>query len=415
MSDRLRTPALATPTLALALVSSLAAQHPRRMALPDPSTVTLTAESDVAEIPFRRVNNHLILPVSVNGSEPLDVVLDTGMPAAGLAVYGGSHIAALGLDVDPSIQARVGGAGGDGAHVTARIALEESLSLPGLEIAGTRVIVLPEMPELSGYHDGIIGYSLFGRFVVEIDYDASVLRLHEPGAYRAPADAVILPLALRHRLPYATVTLTQAGHDPFDAEVVVDLGASHAISLNRDHSPRIVLPAKTLSAVVGRGVSGPVRGEVGRLAALGLGGARLEDVVATFPVSEHQNPRGIDSLAGNLGSDVLRRFNTTFDYAGERMILVPNRSRDEPFTFDRSGIRLVLGHKLVVEDVIAGSPAAEAGVEIGDVVTHVDGEAVSAASYGEVRDRLMGSGEVRLTLERGERTLERTIRLRRLI
>ena len=415
MSQRNRRRILIPAALALGLVSGLDAQQRQRMSLPDTSTRTIEAEGGVAEIPFRLVNNHLIIPVSVNGSEPLDVVLDTGMPAAGLAIYDGPRLQSMDLDVDPSIQAQVGGAGGDGRRLMARIAMSESLSLPGLQIEGTRVIVLPEMPEMSGYHDGIIGYSLFGGFVVELDYDERVVRLHEPAAYRAPADGLIVPLTFHHRVPYADVTLEPTAGEPFDTKVAVDLGASHAISLNRAHSDRIRLPANTLSAIIGRGVSGPVRGEVGRIAGLGLGGARLADVVATFPVSEHQNPRGIDSLGGNLGSDVLRRFNTTFDYAGERMILVPNRAHAEPFTFDRSGLRLALGEKLQVEGVIAGSPAEESGVEVGDLLTHVNGEPVGSADYGEVRATLMGSGEVRLKLERGGATLEKTVRLRRLI
>lgn len=399
----------------LVLAAGAEAQQRQRMTLPDAATHTLTAEGGVAEIPFKLVNNHLILPVSVNGSEPLDVVLDTGMPAAGLAIYGGPLAESLALEIDPNMQAQIGGAGGQGARRTARIAMSESLSLPGLEIDGSRVIVMPKMPALSSYNDGVIGYSLFSRYVVEIDYDKRLLRLQEPESYRAPAEALAVPLTFDNRIPYADVRLVQTGREPVDARVAVDLGASHAISLNSDYSDRIVLPAKTLSTILGRGVSGPVHGDVGRLAGLELGGARLENVVATFPVSEHQNPRGMDSLAGNLGSDVLRRFNTTFDYPGKRMLLSPNRSFGQPFTFDRSGLRLRPGDKLQVAGIIADSPAADSGIEIGDLVTHVNGQTVSAANYGDVRNTLMGTGEVRLTIERGDETVEKKIRLRRLI
>lgn len=144
MDSRIRS--MMTISMALVLAFGLAAnldaqQH--RMAMPDSSQSTLTATSGVAEIPFKLINNHLILPVRVNGSEPLDVALDTGMPAAGLALYDGAQTAALGLDIDPSIQAQIGGAGGSGKRMMAKIAMSESLSLPGLEIDGARVIVMP--------------------------------------------------------------------------------------------------------------------------------------------------------------------------------------------------------------------------------------------------------------------------------
>lgn len=387
----------------------------RRLAAQAGEKATVTAKNGVPEIPFKLINNHLILPVSINGSAPLDVALDTGMPAAGLAIYGGSSTDELDLDINPTIEAQVGGAGGTGRRMMAKIAMNESIALAGLEIEGTRVIIMPEMSDFSGYHDGIIGYTLFSRFVVEIDYDEMLLRLHDPASYEAAAGAHVVPITFEGNLPYVMTRLVSYGREPVDTKVVVDLGASHAISLNTDHSEDIVLPEETLSAVIGRGLSGPVRGEVGRIAELGLGDARLRDVVATFPVSEHQNLRGVDSLGGNLGSDVLRRFNTTFDYSGERLVLVPNRSFEEPFRFDHSGLRLAPGEDLTVEGVIAGSPAEEAGIRVGDVVTHLGGRAVSAEDYGEIQSTLRGRGEVRLTLRRGEEMLEKVVVLRRLI
>ena len=123
----------------------------------------------------------------------------------------------------------------------------------------------------------------------------------------------------------------------------------------------------------------------------------------------------MDSRAGNLGSDVPRWFKTTFDYSRERIILVPNESFAEPFEFDWSGLKLGAGRKLEIVSVIPGSPAEESGVLIGDVVTHVDGKAVTAADYGAVRAALIGPGEVTLRLARCEETLERKVVLRRLI
>jgi hypothetical protein len=380
-----------------------------------PTTFTVTAESGVPEIPFKLINNHLILPIRINGSTTVDTVLDTGMPTPGLALYEGPRTQDLELEFDPNIKAQVGGAGGKGALLTARIAHDASLELEGLSIEGVRIIALPELANFGGYHDAIIGYSLFERFVVELDYDRGLVRLHEPAAYEAPADAHILPMTLRQRRPYVTVRVTPYGGETFDAEVVVDVGASHAISLNTGSSELITVPEKSLRTVLGRGLSGSVEGEVGRLATLELAGARLGDVMASFPVAEHQHPGRMDSRAGNLGSDVLRRFKTIFDYSREQMLLVPNESFAEPFEWDRSGLRVGVGRALEVESVIPGSPAEESGILVGDILTHIDGKAVTAADYGEIKEALIGTGEVRLTIERGEESLEKKVVLRRMI
>ncbi len=407
-------------TLALALALALAvaggahAQHAVRMQLEDSTEITVTAASGVPEIPFRLVNNHVILPVSVDGLE-FGAILDTGMPAAGLALFGSDRVESLDLTIDSSIQARARGAGGDGAAMPVRMAVDTSVEMPGVRLDGTRILLLPAF-HYGGYHDGVIGYSLFERFVVELDYEASVMRLHEPGNYRAPAGALELPLTLRHNKPFVTVWVRPAsGADPFDAEVVVDLGASHAISLNADKSESIELPGQSVATVLGRGLSGEVRGVVGRIAELGLAGAVLTDVLASFPIAEHQDPAGMDSYSGNLGSDVLRRFTTIFDYSRQRMLLVPNESFSEPFVFDRSGVRFDHDLTLRVVQVLPDSPAAESGIEVGDVVTHLNGEAVSGDDLYELREILRGSGEVRVSLEREGQALDKTLVLRKLI
>jgi len=384
----------------------------QRMAPPD-AKVSVTAENGVPEIAFRLVNHHVLIPVSVNGSGPLEVILDTGMPAPGLALYDGDRIEPLGLEINPAIQAAVGGAGGS-KRLTAQVAMSESFAFDGVAVEGAMVVVLPRLG-LDGYNDGVVGYSLFSNFAVELDYEKSLITLHDPAAFVPPDEALVLPLTFRQRVPYATVRVTPLVGEPFDADVAVDLGASHALSLNWDESERIEVPDGAVTTIIGRGASGVVKGQAGRIAALELAGARLENVVTSFPVREHQNPRGIDSLAGNLGNGALRRFNLVFDYAGEKLYLTPNASFSEEFRFDRSGLRLAVGQRLAVESVVAGSPADHAGLRVGDVVTRLNGTAVSGKEYGEAKQILMGDGTVEVEFERASESLTVSFELRQLI
>jgi hypothetical protein len=402
---------------ALALTFTLpwhvSAQQPVRMQMSDATEITVTAENGVPEIPFEITNNHLLLPVTIDGEE-FDVVLDTGMPAPGLALYGGPRVEALDLNIDPGMRAQVRGAGGKGEGKTAQLAVDESLELPGVRLDGTRFIIMPPS-HFGAYHQGVIGYSLFNRFVVELDYDRGVMRLLEPADYEPPEGAHVLPLTMRHNVPYTRIRVTPVGGEPYETEVVVDLGASHAISLNTEGGEQISVPEGSLTTVLGRGLSGEILGEVGRIAELDLGGAVLPNLVASFPESQYQNPRGIDSLGGNLGSEGLRRFTTVFDYTHGRMVLVPNDSFSEPFLFDRSGVRFDHDGTLVVRGVLPGSPAAAAGIEVGDRLTHLNGEEVAGEDLYDVRDVLKGDGEISVLLERGGERLEKSLTLRRLI
>ena len=68
-----------------------------------------------------------------------------------------------------------------------------------------------------------------------------------------------------------------------------------------------------------------------------------------------------------------------------------------------------------MEHVIAGLPAEEAGIQVDDILTHLDGQPVSGKDYGDVRQKLMGTGKVNLTLRRGDETFKKTLGLRQLI
>lgn len=380
-----------------------------------PERVEVTAESGVPEIHFRMVNNQVLLPVSVNGSEPLDLLLDTGMPGPGIVLYKSPEIKGLSLIFDPGVRSRVRGGGGEGKYVQAQTATARSLTFPGLKIKGSRVLVLPVPDHFSIYHDGIIGSSLFQRFAVELDYDQGVARLHDPEAYSPPGAAQVLPITLRQNLPLVTVPVSISKGRSFEARLVIDLGATGALSLNTEESKLIVVPAPSLSTILGRGLSGLIEGKVARIAELRLGNTVVKQVLTSFPIAKHQNTRDIDSLAGYLGNNLLRRFKTTFDYVGGRLILEPSRSLKEPFVFDHSGIRLRFGEQVRVEGIVAGSPADTAGVEVGDVLTRISGAAITGPEIDRVRAALRVVGEVSLTLRRGDQTLEKVLRLRRLI
>jgi membrane-associated protease RseP (regulator of RpoE activity) len=136
----------------------------------------------------------------------------------------------------------------------------------------------------------------------------------------------------------------------------------------------------------GWGAGGPTRSVVVRAEPIELGDARICGALAGLSVAT----RGTFSDAnfdGNIGSGLLKRFRVTFDYRRQTMYLSPY-SRLEPDTgkADRSGMWLNLAAKgLSVMDVMAGGPAAKAGLQVGDMLTRVDGEPVRTRSLSDWR------------------------------
>ena len=231
--------------LVLAWCLSAAAAHAQGgHSLGSSEQLRFPSGQDTVSLPFENAGHHVIIPVSVNGSAPLMMVFDTGMPTAGVLLYAGAKADALRLAFGP-VSVRVGGAGGVGGAAEAKLASGVTLRLGSLEIAGSVAIVMPPTPSMSRLHDGIIGASLFRNLVVNIDHDRGVMTLTRPVAFVRPQRAAVVPLELTAHSAYVRAGLVDSAGAETSLQLVLDLGAMHAVSLNARTNPAIRVPRRT--------------------------------------------------------------------------------------------------------------------------------------------------------------------------
>ena len=407
---------LSSPTLCVLLAFAV----PEGAARLDPGdgTVYVTPPGRSSTlVPFRCVANQVRLEATVNGRGPIHLILDTGMPDPGIILFRGPRVDALGLG-DAGTRERLSGAGGTGESREAVVSSPVSMTLGELAMSNVPAMVLPERSGMPPSLDGIIGGTLFFRYVVRVDMDLSRLELFEPSGWSPAAGVCVVPLHRVRGAVFVPVRVAVGPGEPIDAELVVDLGAGHAVALNARPTGALSPPAESIEAPLGRGLSGAVRGRIGRLLRFEIGSFAFENVVASFPVAEHRHPGGFDFRDGNLGVGILKRFNVTFDYASSRMVLEKSRQFDDPFEHDMSGLALEWREDgaVSVRSVLAGSPAAEAGVEAGDRLLGIDGRPIDEIGEGGLGGALRRSGaEVALTLGRGANTFVKRLRLRRLV
>ena len=249
------------------------------------------------------------------------------------------------------------------------------------------VIDLGELPAVEGVQaDGLVGYEMFRRFGVTIDYAGHVLTLAEPAKFAPPAGAHAVPFEQAERIPIVTGTL-----DGAPARISIDTGSRASLTL---HSPFVRehgLVAKykaSPEAVVGWGVGGPNRGRPARFGRLALGDLAIDGIAGDLYTGDKGSFASPD-LAANLGGGVLKRFTVAFDYDKKTMYLAPNAAFGTPDAYDRSGLWLLgAGDALKVADVAAGSAAARAGLRDGDLISAIGGEAIGKRSLSEWRQRL---------------------------
>ena len=367
-------------------------------------------------IPIELTSNHIYLQVWVNDAGPLWFLLDTG---AGGSCIDNAQARALGLALQGKMEGRGAGEGSTDVALIAGV----TFRLPGVEVADQTVAAItlePLAPFEGRPMHGILGYDFISRFVVEIDYAAGQLHLYDPRHYSYAGTGERLAIFLEGNVPFLHAELAYPERAPLPAQFLLDTGARVALVLNKPFcEAHGLVPARTITAPFGIGVGGETKQYIGRVPRVQLGGVALTDLVAGF--SQDVKGAGADpDRAGLIGGEVLRRFTTVWDYTRGQLFLEPNAHFAEPYEYDMSGLLLAgVGEPpdtFRVHRVVADSPAAEAGLQEGDVVAAVDGRPAREYTLEQVRLALKERGrQVRLTVQRAGAEREVVLALRRLI
>lgn len=332
------------------------------------------------QIPIEVYNNLIVVPVVLNGALPLKFILDTGVRTAILTEKTFSDI----LNLSYSRKYSISGPGGE-QIIDAYITNNVSLELPGVTGRGHALLVLGEdYLELRNYLGtdvhGILGYELFSRFIIEVDYDKKVLTLSVPPRFRKKRNYQSIPIKIEDTKPYVTTSVVLADGTQLTAKLLVDSGASHGLMLEPTSDPRIKVPDSTVSSVIGRGLGGEITGKVGRIRSIRLGTYEIENAIANFP-----DPNSyFDSLKlgttqrnGAIGGEVLSRFTVIFNFPKEEMYIKKNSSFKKKFHYNLSGLTIkAKGSRLNVFEVTEvrdRSVADDAGVLTGDLILNING------------------------------------------
>ena len=362
-----------------------------------------------ATVPFRLLNNHIYIEGTVNGKGPYTFQVDTG----GHTLLSPRLVKEVGLHAIG--EAALGG-NGEG-HGSFGFVHFDEIAIGGLrlhdqvgyatEISHNGVEGIPI--------DGQVGFELIRRMVTTVNYEHHVISFTVPDRFKPrPELGVAIPFVFYNTIPNVAGRI---GDLP--ARFAIDTGSRTALDVTSPFVAKHGLRehfTKGSLAITGWGVGGPTRSYVVRMPTVAIGAVTIPNVVVDLSTARGGNLSD-PNFDGNVGGALLKRFVVTFDYANQMMYLkqispVP----PDVDTFDRSGLWInAHGDGYEVMDVAPGSPAASAGLVLGDLIITMDGHPVTDSGLSDTREalRTASSGtRVGLTVRRGTETRLVTLILR---
>lgn len=253
-------------------------------------------------------SRHLLVRPRLDGREVGWFLLDSG---AGANAVDPQVADALGWKRMSSVAVVAGGGVRRGTYRRGG-----SLELGPMSVAGLTWIEQDPAPlseTLGEQVAGVLGYDLFARAVVVVDWAKRSVELHDPDRWSSPGAYV--PVVLDGRIPCVLGRFPRAS-----GWFGLDTGSNDTLAFNAPTVARhgLVGDREELEPITAQTLGGPVQGLRGSIRWFEVGGSRLRDVPVTL-VEAAPAAYGAASPDGYLGLGLLGSFRVVFDLPHERV------------------------------------------------------------------------------------------------
>ncbi len=385
----------------------------------------LPKDQKFQKIHFELINNLIIIPLEINGDK-LKFVLDSGVSKPILFNLSDQDS----IQINNVSEVTIRGLG-DGEPMKALSSKGNTFKLGKAKNNNQDLYVVLDKEinfstSLGIPVHGILGYDLFRDFIVEVNYNSQNIKLHNRDTYKPgrKGKSQTLRMSIERRKAYVEGTVLMSGAEDIPVKLLVDTGSSDALWLFREPEKGLEIPEKNYEDYLGRGLSGDIFGKRTKVSGIKIGDFELKDAKAAFPYRESFGYiKNLGDRNGSVGGEILKRFNIIFDYARGEITFKKNGNFRAPFQYNMAGIelqhnglryiaesiadfngvvrsdddtfgnvqillenktRLSLVPEIIVSGIRAGSPAAEAGLQEGDVILAVNGKKIHRYKLQEV-------------------------------
>jgi hypothetical protein len=322
----------------------------------------------ITSFPFKQYSGGVMVVQARLGNIPdtLNFILDTGSGGISLDSSTCTEFNISKVASDTTIT-------GIGGIRKVPFVFDETLHLPGLEVNHLNFHVNDYQVLTSVYGekiDGIIGYSFFSRYIVAINFDSGYIEVYNPGKIKYPSGGTMLHPVFT-ALPIQWINFKERKKMGYNFYFDSGAGLCFLLSEQFAEDSSVLLSRRKPVITQAQGLGGRLQMRLTLVKEVKIGPYKFHQV-PTYLYNDEYNVTSFPFTGGLIGIDLLRRFNMILNYPKREIHLLPNSHFNEKFDYAYTGLGIYYENgKIVVGDVIEGSPAAKAKLLPGDEIFSV--------------------------------------------
>jgi hypothetical protein len=260
--------------------------------------------NDVSEVTFKfkSINSLVILPVVINDTVKVNLILDTG--CRNLVLFGKKFQKLF--NTEPGKSIRFSGLG-IGEPITGRLSLNNRVSIATAIGEKIPVVLIPQQNLFGSYPNihGVIGYDIFVKFEIELNPRKQLITLRPALTAFLSAEYQKIPIRIEDSRPVVETQIFFTDKQAETCDIMIDTGSSLGLLIKTSDGNKF--PKQTSKMKLGRGFNGSVMGVTASAKKLLLNGLEISVSGAGITYSEWHN-------YASVGMDILKDYTIVLNF-----------------------------------------------------------------------------------------------------
>lgn len=362
-------------------------------------TLSIFAQKPVTSGDLDIFGDHVFIKLSVDGSEPLDFIFDTG---DGLTIIDTDIALGLGVALDHSNKTTSAQGSVEGT-----LTRHNYIDMSGVRLESDIAVYATSLKHLEisiGRNiDGIIGYDLLHHYTVVLDEMDKKIKLYDPEKYTYTGIGERYELGFEKAMPYTSATVTLNDGEQLTGNFFVSTGAGTSLDFNTRFAEKNNIIERTGQhySYLTKGIGNAENLHYeGRVKEFRLGKLKYENMPVGISTAK-KGVMGHKKIAGIIGNRILKNYIMIIDRENEAMYLERHIRTGKDLHVNACGFEIQMdpdSENMMVHKVYELGPGVEQGVKLHDVMVSVNGTACSELTLPEVVKLLNEPGQ-EVTLE----------------